>query len=487
MIFESEDNFLAFPLGLSFSYENLSFMKDPSQSGLTVQQQLAYQADFSTYMNIIPDDNILWTPDPNRLLWNEVKSMLNNAIFAESTLSQEDNNLLDEAIDFLTDIQKQTDNTETCTNSPEVVKYYQYMENYNMAMTTYLDEKITVENSNGIEGKALKEQWDTFRQRELISLVDKAEQEWINLGFKVQVERYQGLRKTLEPKKYLNLYRDAYLNEISLAGLSSLNDIGTQFCVTFFSPFDIFDTSLPWMTISLTKEEIISLKESSSDELSKLFGELDISDEIESISLEYANVVISRPWLKPEFFTSRYWKLPDDIVISDGNLPRSGKVPAYIDSMIVVRKIKITKKKSNASKPTTLKLIGKNSIQEFKAKRLVIRIPTPRPSKTVDKSVTITKTPILVGNWKANTTSVVVNRQEAVKITTNQIRKYTTANYNRSTIKTPRSNITSGLMLNPGQRVTTEVYDFGGVAVLAFVCTRVPKCPDPDDSLQWNN
>ena len=33
--------------------------------------------------------------------------------------------------------------------------------------------------------------------------------------------------------------------------------------------------------------------------------------------------------------------------------------------------------------------------------------------------------------------------------------------------------------------VVEERYSFDGVTVLAWVCKRVPRCPDPDPALSW--
>ena len=54
MLFEKGDRFLTFPLGLGFTYKYLNFMKDPSASGLTLQEQLNNKADFARLLNIIP-------------------------------------------------------------------------------------------------------------------------------------------------------------------------------------------------------------------------------------------------------------------------------------------------------------------------------------------------------------------------------------------------------------------------------------------------
>ena len=144
--------------------------------------------------------------------------VLNASIFAISVLTEAENTLLDSAIDFLTDLQKQEDGTEIPVKSPAVIKYYEYRDIYQGAESTYLNEKIEVENSIGPEVEKLRQQWTSFREKQLLDFKNKAEDDWKNLGFKEQVEYYQSVRNSLEPKKYLpNLYRKAYLDEINLS------------------------------------------------------------------------------------------------------------------------------------------------------------------------------------------------------------------------------------------------------------------------------
>ena len=159
MIFEREDKFLTFPLGIGFPYRYLNFMKDPSVSGLTLQEQLNNKGDFARLLNIIPEDSAAFSADASRLLWDELKVVLKNSICAVSGLSEAENISLDQAIDFLTDLKVEEDGTEIPVNSIAVTKYYEYKTVYENAVNTYLDEKITVENSAGPESDKLKQQW----------------------------------------------------------------------------------------------------------------------------------------------------------------------------------------------------------------------------------------------------------------------------------------------------------------------------------------
>ena len=56
-------------------------------------------------MNFVIEDTPVWVPDSGHMLWDELMTILNNSIFAESSLSEEENKLLDEGIDFLINIE----------------------------------------------------------------------------------------------------------------------------------------------------------------------------------------------------------------------------------------------------------------------------------------------------------------------------------------------------------------------------------------------
>lgn len=528
IIFEKEDKFLTFPLGLGFPYRYLNFMKDPSVSGLTLQEQLNNKGDFARLLNIIPEDSAAFSADASRLLWEELKAVLKNSIFALSGLSEEENISLDQAIDFLTDVKVEEDGTEIPVNSIAVTKYYEYKTVYENAVNTYLNEKITVENSTGPEGDKLKQQWAAYREKELTDIKNRAEADWRNLGFKTEVENNQSIKNTLELKKYLNLYRQAYLDEINISEIPDLTGLGIGFCTTFFSPVDAFDTNLPWTTLTLTKEEIASLIQNASVELKSLFNAAQGSDDIESCSLEYNNVVVIRPWYKPEFFASRYWKLSEDVVISDGNVPRKGKIPAYITSMIVVRNIKITRKKKIESEPLVLPIFSVTPIQTLKMSRTPVTIKSRLPSDVIparaeveirpktarfsavetaprsfrttaattsirDKSVSSSSSPsfkssLLMSSLKRPLVQP-ADPQATIKTDLNEKKSYVSEKYIGMTIKTPFSPVLPTSIEPPGTSANdliTETYNMDGVAVLAFVCKRVPKSPDPDNTLVWN-
>lgn len=67
--------------------------------------------------------------------------------------------------------------------------------------------------------------------------------------------------------------------------------------------------------------------------------------------------------------------------------------------------------------------------------------------------------------------------------------RFVVTKYDGTTIKTPVVDIppkrpppNTG---NPPGDLVQETYHFDGVAVLAYVCKRIPKSPNPDKTLQW--
>lgn len=518
-MFEKEDKYLAFPnlAGLGFSYSYLEFMKDPSRTSLSAQEQLNFMADFSRQLNFIPEDKLAYVPDSSRFLWDEVRKILTDSIFAESALTPDEERQLTEAMDFLTDDQIDTEGNRIPVNSPQVSRYYEYKTIAEEAERIYLDEKLSVKFAEGPDAQQLKEKWDAYREKQLKEAWDKAEEDWINLGFKRQVEEYSALKNSLELRKYLNIYRQGYLNELAISEIFDLNGRGIGFYTTFFSPSDAFDKQIPWTSITLTKSEIVGLVKEAPPELKNIFGADQGDVDIEAISFEYNNIVILRPWFKPEFFKSRYWKLPDDRVISNGQVPRDGILPAFITSMIVARNVRITRRKEVAQQPVVLPLVSKVPIQNYQ----VIEKPEPAPIPVVERfdtkrmvlaRSTLAERSSFTRVSAASATPVAAISRGSIRVPKRlatdtfepvaddkikegylQIRPfYKAAKYEGTTIKTPHrydlifANLKDDLRLQPeNSQLVTETINFDGVSVLALVCKRIPKSPDPDASLQW--
>jgi hypothetical protein len=523
MIFENDSKFLTFPIGLSFTIKSLSFMEGASSNMLTPQEELNYKGDFARRMNTIPEDSTTWCPDACNLLWTRLLRILDEVVLAASTLTDQESEDLSDAIDFLT-IVDTIDGLKVSRASPAVLKYYEYKQVFENTSRAYSDEKLSVDNSLGPEGDKLRQKWVAYRERELAENRNKAEQEWRDLGFKERVEYYQLQRNSLESKKSLyslNEYIQAYKKEIGLSELRDVNGVGIGFRVTYFSPIDAFNMEIPWQNLTLTSEEISTLTKNASLELKKLFSFVpeNENNDIDSVSLEYKEVAILRPWFKPEFFSFRGWKLPDDALISDGNIPRKGSIPAYVTNMIVARKVKIKRKnpiqiKSSVSiRPASFSIVGnklKLSTFEKNQTSSSAEFPTPAPKDTIKPRMIALQLPLRqstssIENSRFVKTSLfsIKNNSSLPKDLFTQspmntpnisqtIRLADSVAYQRvklleATKSTPAdtNKTTVAVKVESAVDPNAETYDIEGVFVLALVCRRVPKSPDPDKKLGW--
>jgi len=490
-IFETNEKFLTFPKGLGFSHKELDFMKDISESNLTPKQKLDYQGQFSRLLNIIPEDRNVWSPDASRFLWDELINTLKNAVFAKSSLTPKELKQLDEAINFLQD-EKVENEQKIPIYSLQLSKYYEYKELFLNAHRTYLDEKITVENSIGPESEKLRKNWTDFRQNQLIETKNKAEQDWKNLGYKEKVEYCQSLRESLEPKKYLGMYRNAYLNELKTSELTDLNGVSFGFFATFFSPSDAFDTEASWNQLTMTKKEIEILTKQGTGILGDFKSNLENVD-FESISMNYKEIAIIRPWFKQEFFTSRNWKLRNESIISDGKIPRKGRIPSFITSMIVVKNVKIHRKKTQ-NRFSLNSLLNRSNWKKTFSTMPIDKIVPKTPVKKIDVG---NKVGSLLGSTsffndkeRKNAQSRNLNLDSMSHLDPELARQYIEVKYKGTTIKTPISDLPIkseelSKKFISSQDLITDSFEFDDLKILAFICKRMPKSPNPDEKLNW--
>lgn len=343
---DKKDKFLSFPKGVAFTYDFLKFMLPPGESGLSAVAQQNAKCEFARMMNVSFEDSPNFLPDASFYLWESYEAILRNSAFPQSTLTEQEEKQLLEATHFLS-VTQSGPNGPITVPSPQYNSYIQYKTLFDKANNAYLDEKLSVENATGPEGDERKKQWREYREKQLLDFVNQANSEWTNFGNKTTVENYTAAKASLEQKKYVNLVSSEYLSDLNLSDIADLSANGLSTKITFYSPSDITDKSIPWTSIHLSKDEINALSGQASPELKSLFDGGEGSDDIEAVSLEYNTVFVARPWFHPEYFASRYWKLADnfpDSVVSDGSIPCRGKLPVYVSSMIVGRNITITRK-----------------------------------------------------------------------------------------------------------------------------------------------
>src|SRR3954452_17741495 len=331
----TEDSYLAFPVaGAGFTLDELAIFERPGETAEDVRLRFHHKAQFARLVKQGPDDSLRWSPGDD-YVWTEYKRVLDDAEMAVSTLTPGELSSLEKARAYLTDTVS-TDAGRTTVYSPAVLAYYQYRDLADRAERAYLDERLTAEMS---QEPAVKQAWENGRRVELETLRDRTAQDWAVLGHKAEVESAQATVTALGAK-------DPQLKRLALMGdyeacnepdLTSNDAVGVE--STFYSPSDVFSPSSTWNTLHLSADEVVGL-------LADVPAELDSSttttaSTIVSMTVEYASATVMRPWFDPSFLGMRSWRLPDGSVVSDGAVPRSGRLPGYVTDLIVARKVTV--------------------------------------------------------------------------------------------------------------------------------------------------
>lgn len=501
-LYENNDVFLSFPLGkIAFSHQSLDFLKQKSSTGASEIEKLNYRANFSRIVNMIPRDHVLFEMDASRFVWDEYQYALESANFAKSSLTTQEEKDLNEAIHFLGESKE----------SSELKKYKFYRARFDVINRQYAQKKLSVELSTGVEGELLKKEWDTLLETELRDAKVRAEDEWINLGHKFKVEKYQSIRNSLEEKKYGNA--DKYLSDFRSSEFLDTNGVGASIYSTLYGPQNAFDPNVVWTEVVITSSEIQSYVDKATEEVKNLFSGEVSSDlnNLDSITLEYNNVSVIRPWFNSWFFEMRNWRLPENDIMSDGNIPRNGRLPAFISSMIMIKNVRYKYKSTPAQIDSEiLSILGKrpliNVVKEIKNNFPKFEIPLggqrgPLPDPPPDWDLRIPGRafgdfPSLAGERPPIITNgngggdIPFLGGERPPIFTNgngggRIGEFNRPSERLDSISQPEM-LEVNNVLTEEEKAESVNYSFDeAIYVIAFVCQRLPKSPNPNTNLTW--
>ncbi|OME95789.1 hypothetical protein BK124_18980 [Paenibacillus amylolyticus] len=470
-LYSNQDEFLSFPLGkIAFSNKSIDFMRSDSLTGVTELEKLNYKADFSRIVNIIPQDNIYFDMDASRFVWDEYIRCLEFSNFAKSSLTKEEEDELNVAINFLG------------RNNPSLdyLRYLQFKNVFDEADKTYSQAKLSVEFSTGQDSEILKKHWDSFLEKELREARGQAMNNWINLGKKNIIENYQAIRNTLELRKYDSAVK--YLDDVRISEFVDTNGLGASIYSTLYSPTNIIGTD--WNRMTITPSEIKSYYEKASEQIKSLFTANDSNnlENLESITLEYNYISVIRPWLHSSFFSMRNWKLSDDTIVSDGNVPRNGKLPALINGLVLIKNISykyLNDEGEPNSGSTVLSILGERPLNDI-LKEIKTEIPKKEipisgikgptdvglfdPLPPIDHGE-VTIRPIDIGDLLRIGNGGIIGpfRPEAAVEDVNVLENDVVINSESSTEYTVNE----------------------GCFVIAAICQRLPKAPNPDPNLTW--
>jgi hypothetical protein len=163
-------------------------------------------------------------------------------------------------------------------------------------------------------------------------------------------------------------------------------------------------------------------------------------------------------------------------MVSDGNIPAGGEIPAFITGMIVLRKVIITRNQQTSTNPVVLHVVSGNPIQGSGHPT----IPGPGPGDPgpghhhpLPIDSLIATIPNLSPNINVENTNFILNEP--------RIHTQFLATPIRSPIVATAGHVAD----HPANIVTDVIESDTDISLLAFICKRIPKSPNPDNTLTW--
>jgi hypothetical protein len=289
-------------------------------------------------------------------------------------------------------------------------------------------------------------------------------------------------------------WRKAYQPDIDLI---TDPDTRQRFGPSGYAPGDVVNQ--PWMSFSLGADEIAGLVASAPPELAHLLQE-DSTSQIRSITLEARSAAVVRAWFDSTPLGARFWRFPaGEAALSDGNTPPAGAWPAYVSGVVFARNITVVEEGA-AGPPTKVAALPPLMLRAEVLRSLQPAVAAkPQPVVRVHPGVQVKRAPPAAARAPihAQQHPTVVRRGPAIAgrpaphpaaVATAHPAMATHASFvapaSRLLIATrPLAVVAPPLAAAPTPPPAPQTDE--RVSVLAFICTPLPKSPDPDPSLQW--
>jgi hypothetical protein len=485
LVFERAGNFLSFPLStIAYKKSDLSFVQ-----GELTEDRLLKLKDFSLLVNQIPDGT-LWPSTEEQYLWDVYYEVLKLATLAPSAhpVTPEQTAAFEAAHKFLKE--PLPDGSEK--DSQAALTYRQYEDRWLQLQAKYKSDGFTAQSA---ADAAVKQRWETVDEPLLKQQLLDLEQEWATKGYKAEVEQARRLeeqRANSSPATIWEEWRKQFIPDIV-----KWTDVrfAQDFCPTGYSPSNTIE-STGWNKFTLSDSEVSGLLEQAPPELKNRLGSDQIDLDIASLSFEVCSVKVERAWFVSDVFRSRFWKMPDNSLLSNGQTPSNGKCPSYVVALILARNLEIklspesSKNAQNLGKLQTMQAL---SLGTFKVAAPLVATPVGQPVVLHAAKPAVSNAfrpvapaakpaapagmqfrraaPQVMGARPAPPASMVMVRPQSATVLRMQ-QKVVVALPPSSPQKPP----------TPSPPPTAPVED---IYVLAFICKKLSLCPNPDPALQW--
>ncbi|HLI50813.1 MAG TPA: hypothetical protein VKU87_03400 [Thermomicrobiaceae bacterium] len=507
-------SFLSYPLSaVAYPADDLRFL---GIGGLNAGQAQAL-AEFSELVNRLPSVGAVWNTTSVGHLWDVYRDML-GADLARSSLSPDEQAQYQQAWSYL----HVDEPGDLDPPSPAWQEYRAAQQAYFMAEAAYRQSLGTPDEDAAEAAR------------------DSSWQSWLVDGHKDDVERALLTISTLgdkDPSVVWNRYRRQFDPTLPAAYQTGLD--GSVYVPTFYAPSSVLD--VPWLQLTLTKDDLAAACQQAPPALKPLLGQQDGATDVQSISFEYMQVNVVRPWFSPTMFSSRAWKLPpSEPALSDGADPPSGSCPAYVSAIVLARNITLNRLKRATSSgssgssgqglgylqptsPERLQAIRRRAVDlsnqpptsepdptyldpdRFRLKRPVNVLLTPEsralPEQLINPHLAATnlndslqlnaESPVSRQVLSHRFDEVALNENAQLDLSSRRIGTKVVSNdmlqrYDfRPILHFPIGSGRPPSQPSPSDTTETVTTSSEVIYLMAFVCAEVPKSPDPDPNLSW--
>jgi hypothetical protein len=483
LVFEAEGTFLSFPVlePLTYAPKRLDFVS----GGGDAAQRLRDLSEFSRVTNRIPRDVI--APQDDEYLWDLYSEVLQTAEVASGSMTADERARLEAAQTLL--YTRMSDGSRQ--DSAALSTYKGYRDAHIKAQEEYKNRQLTAEGSND---PGLTAQWATDEPT-IRQAIAEILREWETAGAKAAIESAQQVEDAFAaraPVLQWAEWKKSFDSSIDLQ--TDFNQM--SFAPTGFSPYDVFDHGA-WLRFTLTNAEIMGLVKQAPPELAQILG-AEGSSAIESISFEYRSVTLARSWLRPPLFRARFWRLSaGGDALSDGAAPAHGRCPSYSVALVFARNIIVRWRERPAGSapivsPGQLVTVSAPVLSRLGARtqislppRAIPRTPPP-PRATPPPADRITPQPRVATRGPAVApppAKVALKQPAAVSQIRRPVFPAFASQSTGAVVSLPRVRFdTVAPKTAPAQ---TDAPPTDDVTILAFICKRLPRCPDPDPKLTW--
>lgn len=483
---QGANTFLSFPL-----LSPVTFKPDVLTAILAPQTPAHYAqaADFARVTNFIPKD-IVAVPDTETTLWQVYDDILDSG---QPALSQADPQA-EERLKAAEAVLYETAADGTRSETEMYSEYRRLRDAWINAQENYAAQRTTGEYSTD---EALRKEWVEVTEPNLRARIDEAKTDWESRGQRARVEAaLTEIRSAAAraPSIRWSEWRARFNPDTDLRHLPE------TFAPTGFSPADV-TTSSSWLHTALEADEIAALVAGAPPELHPVGG-----GDIERVEFDFRSVVITRPWFDVEALTSRIWRLPpDEEPLSDGADPPAGRLPAYVAAMVLVRNVVATMKAAEQGERTvpllfTLRAqaLTQRHLQLERSKFLRIRTeseiggdvgaaPTGSDPAFLKLRRSSFKASDLrpVGPSLRRIRATPVERSASTVAVSGGASSWLRRLISVRGASAASTTVETAALPDPPPPVPEPQPD-DTISVLAFICKRLPKTPDPLPQLIWS-